>query len=317
MRARHIEVFYAVMQAGTVSAAAQRLRVSQPSVTKTLKQAEDMLGYPLFERFKGRLQPTDEARALLKEVTRAQAALEDVRELSQRLKHGGEGTLRVASTPSLGQQILPDAVAAYAAEHPRLRFELSTRHSGDLLQSLGRPAQGFDLGFTFGIEGGPPGLEAIELGTASFACLAPKSMLPKALSAVRCEDLAGRGVIGLDESEPLGRLVAENLRTRNLLIDTPIKAQTYRLACDLARRGAGLAIVDCYTAAGFLADEKAAADLRVLPFEPSLSLPVTAAYSVARGMPLAARRMISAFTVALEQAQQRAAALGLVVAQRA
>ncbi len=310
MRFRQLEVFFAIMQTGTVSAAAQRLRVSQPSVTKTLKQTEEALGYPLFERFKGRLQPTEEARALLKEASRAYAALEDVRQLSERLKHGVEGILRVASTPSLGLHILPEAVALYAAEHPRVRFELSTQHSGDLLAALGRPAHGFDVGFTFGIEGGPPGLEALEVGRASLACFVTDEL--RKAKVVRFDDLAGLKIIGLDENEPLGRLVAQRLRSRDVRPESFVRAQTYRLACDLARRGLGVAIVDCFTAASLADSARQAGDpVRVLPFEPSLSLPVTAAYSVVQGVPIAARRMIDAFGKALKAEQRRVSALGL------
>ncbi|MFO1341089.1 MAG: LysR family transcriptional regulator, partial [Burkholderiaceae bacterium] len=50
MRLRHIEVFHAVMQAGTISGAAQMLHISQPAVTKVLQHCELQLGLPLFER---------------------------------------------------------------------------------------------------------------------------------------------------------------------------------------------------------------------------------------------------------------------------
>ena len=301
------------MQTGTVSAAAERLKVSPPSVTKTLKQTEEMLGYPLFDRFKGRLQPTEEARALLKEATRAYAALEDLRSLSERLRHGVEGILRVASTPSLGLQILPNAVRLYLSKHKRMRFELSTQHSGDLLTALGRPAHGFDLGFTFGVEGGPPGLEAIELGRAGIACVAPPGALPRGLDVVRFIDLDKRTLVGLDENEPLGRIMAENVRVLGVNPDSMVRAQTYRLACDLAACGLGIAIVDCFTAASFArAARERGESIRVLPFEPALSLSVTATYSVVHGAPLAARRMIEAFSEALQEEQRQVAAIGLI-----
>ena len=64
MNFRHLEVFYAVMINGTVTAAARQLGVSQPSVTTTLKQAEANLGIQLFNRESGRLIPTEEASVL-------------------------------------------------------------------------------------------------------------------------------------------------------------------------------------------------------------------------------------------------------------
>ncbi len=69
MNLRHLEVFYAVMSAGSVSEAARRLNVSQPAVSNMLKHAESTLGVaPLFERVGGRLKPTPEAQALLPEA---------------------------------------------------------------------------------------------------------------------------------------------------------------------------------------------------------------------------------------------------------
>ena len=64
MRLRHIEVFHAVMQAGTVSGAAHLLHISQPAVTKVLQHAEAQLGFALFERVRGKFHPTPEALRL-------------------------------------------------------------------------------------------------------------------------------------------------------------------------------------------------------------------------------------------------------------
>ena len=55
MRFRQIEVFHAVYTHGSISAAARALGVSQPSVSKTLRHAEDSLGFPLFQLARGRL----------------------------------------------------------------------------------------------------------------------------------------------------------------------------------------------------------------------------------------------------------------------
>lgn len=64
MRLRHIEVFNAVMQTGSVSAAARLINITQPAVSRTLQHAELQLGFALFQRARGRLTPTNEALAL-------------------------------------------------------------------------------------------------------------------------------------------------------------------------------------------------------------------------------------------------------------
>ena len=66
MRLRHIEVFHAIMQAGTISGAALLLHISQPAVTKVLQHCELQLGMPLFDRVRGKLYPTPEAQRLFR-----------------------------------------------------------------------------------------------------------------------------------------------------------------------------------------------------------------------------------------------------------
>jgi molybdenum-dependent DNA-binding transcriptional regulator ModE len=63
MNLRHIEIFHAVYVNGSVSAAARALNVSQPSVSKTLRHAESLLGFELFQRNAGRMvQPRTPTR---------------------------------------------------------------------------------------------------------------------------------------------------------------------------------------------------------------------------------------------------------------
>ena len=68
---RMMEAFNAVMEAGSVSAAARCLGVSQPAVSRLLKQFEDELGFALFHRAKGKLTPTPEAHRLSIDVGNA------------------------------------------------------------------------------------------------------------------------------------------------------------------------------------------------------------------------------------------------------
>ena len=85
MRLRHIEVFDAVYTSGSVTRAGKLLNVSQPSVSKVLAHAEQQLGFPLFERVKGRLVPTPEADRLHAHVKRVNRHLERLRDVASNL----------------------------------------------------------------------------------------------------------------------------------------------------------------------------------------------------------------------------------------
>src|SRR4028119_559790 len=101
MKLRHIEIFHAVYVNGSVSAAARVLNISQPSVSKTLRHAESLLGFPLFHRTKGRLIPTEDAHSLFSEVSEIQDRVFALREAGRNLKRGAGSILRLSALPSL------------------------------------------------------------------------------------------------------------------------------------------------------------------------------------------------------------------------
>ena len=101
MKLRHIEIFHAVYVNGSVSAAARALNVSQPSVSKTLRHAESLLGFQLFQRTKGRLVATEDAHALFSEVSEIQDRVYALREAGRNLKRGAGAMLRLTALPSL------------------------------------------------------------------------------------------------------------------------------------------------------------------------------------------------------------------------
>jgi len=136
MNLRHIETFYSVYINGSVSAAARALNVSQPSVSKMLRHAESLIGFPLFQRTNGGLVPTQDAHALFSEVREIQERVHALREAGRNLRRGVGGTLRVSALTSLALEALPTAVARFLRNHENVKFDLQTVHHDDLLRKL-------------------------------------------------------------------------------------------------------------------------------------------------------------------------------------
>jgi molybdenum-dependent DNA-binding transcriptional regulator ModE len=88
---REMDVFRCVMQSGSVTNAAAALNISQPAVSRMLQQAEERLGFSLFEREKKRLKPTTEAQTLFAEVVDVFAAIEHTQRLAVELRDGQAG----------------------------------------------------------------------------------------------------------------------------------------------------------------------------------------------------------------------------------
>lgn len=245
MNLRHIEVFHAVYVNGSVSAAARMLNVSQPSVSKVLRHAESLLGFPLFHRTAGRLVPTEDAHSLFAEVAEIQDRVYALREASRNLKRGSGALLKVSALPSIALDALPATVAHFLRTKPQVKFDLQTIHHEDLLRKLYERET--DLAVAYAV---PPGsaLGHKRLGAGELVVLYREADMPAAPARVDIDVLQGRPLITLASSGPIGQLFTAEVQARGLVLDEVISARTFHIATALVRQGVGLTVVDNFTA---------------------------------------------------------------------
>lgn len=244
MRLRHIEIFYHVYREGSISAAARCLNVSQPSVSKTLKHAEDQLGFALFERIGGRLQPTARAHELFAETGDIYDRINAFNRTAQNLRNRSGGNLRLGVLASLGFAIVPRFIARMQTDNPDLRFDVSTLHTEDMQNAL--MERRFDLCLGFGDQ---PNARITQhhIGDVELLLLSLPGNLANSDEAFDLRQLAGEDFVGLEDSGP----VAAQVRSHFQAIDTEpnivVTAQTHYVAASLVRLGVGKAIVDRFT----------------------------------------------------------------------
>src|SRR5256712_855874 len=122
---RHLRYFVAVAEAENVlRAATQKLHVSQPAVSRQIRDLEDELGVQLFERTGKAVSLTDAGRVFLREaravLERTDEAVKNVRAFAQT----GETELRVGYSPLPGAQILPVVLRAFQQAMPDVHVTL-------------------------------------------------------------------------------------------------------------------------------------------------------------------------------------------------
>lgn len=274
MNLRHIEIFHAVYVNGSVSAAARALNVSQPSVSKTLRHAESLLGFELFQRSNGRLLPTEDAHALFADVADIQERVRALREAGRNLRVGAGTTLRISALPSLGLGVLPDAVSRFLVRRPDVRFDLQTVHHDDLLRKL------YERESDIAIASEPPRGVALThswLGEGELVVLYRERDMPDAPPRLELSQLVGRPVISLKGSGPIGKLLSEEIDRLGLVLNEVVVARTFYIAAALVRAGVGLAIVDNFTAAASMAP-----GLSMRPLRPSITFDVHAIHLLDR-----------------------------------
>ncbi|MGB3837402.1 LysR family transcriptional regulator [Castellaniella sp.] len=244
MRLRHIEIFEAICQAGSLTQAAALLNISQPAASKILAHAESQLGFKLFDRVKGRLVPTREADILSPQIGQLSEDLAHVRKLAANLRQGRQGYLRIGCAPAIGLGLLPRIIQRFHG-NTQAAFKISTMHSPDLVEGL--LTQALDIAITFD-DHDHPGLHRIPVGTTELAYLSREP----APNPVKLQQLTARPVIALDTRDQVGTLMDHALRAAGITLDTRIMVQTHYVACSLVDAGCGDAIVDLLTGRAML-----------------------------------------------------------------
>jgi DNA-binding transcriptional LysR family regulator len=253
MRLRHIEVFHAIMQVGTISGAAQVLHISQPAVTKVLQHAELQLGMPLFERVRGKLYPRPEAHRLFVETEKLNRDLQGIRRLAASLKGRALETVRLVSTPAIASSVLPAALTLWRRDFPHTRCELATHHTSEIVNTLRLGEADLALSLQ---DPRHPGIVAEPIAEGVMTVLAPRGSWSEADSGtpVSAAGLSGE-LIGHADHDPLGELVVAACEAQGLHPVFHTLVQTYQIARSLVEAGSGMAVVDPFTASAALADK--------------------------------------------------------------
>jgi DNA-binding transcriptional LysR family regulator len=267
MNLRHMEVFRAVMHAGSIRGAAQMLHVSEPAVSKLLAMAERRAGLRLFERVKGRILPTADARALHAEVETLWKAVDRVRVTAQSLAKRSASNLWVAGTASLGTRLLPLAAAELYRTIPQLSLKIDMLPPVDVIREL------LDGTADVGVALAPPEHSRVAVAarySCKLVCVMPADHPLAQRKSLRRADLAGQRIISF--SRTLGSL---EQTLSGLKLDIAVRSGP--LACWFAQAGVGIAIVDEPTVAG-----GSFAGLVARPLAPSAKVEVCVLHHVER-----------------------------------
>lgn len=241
MNLRQIEMFRAVMVTGSVSGAARLLSVSQPAISRLLAYTEDRLGLTLFERVKGRVQPTPEARRLFAEVDQVHQGVARVNELADELRRGGTGSVRMVASPSVGHVLVPKAIARFRARFPDVRIELEILTLSELIAKVA--SNRVDLAVT-SIAVDEPTVTSVSIGEGRLQVIFPTDHPLGEKRVVKPADLAPYPIISYGPQTPYGMIVNRVLTTTNKPIRINTQVRFTPNACSLVQAGAGIAIVD-------------------------------------------------------------------------
>lgn len=249
MSIRDIEVFRAVMNAGSTSKASGLLGISQPAVSQAIRRLETMADFKLFERVRSRLIPTQEAVALMRDVDRYFLGFEVIEHRIRSLRSYGLGRLAIACLPALGTGFLPRVIASFDAPARDVQISLQVMSSREVHERVSAGQVDFGL---MSDEMSMAGLEHSEF-----------VRMPGVAVMNRLHPLAGRATIDVADLQDGPFLALNPEDSTRLRLETHLAAKDIRLkpvvetpyshtVCELALAGVGAGIAHPLVALDFV-----------------------------------------------------------------
>lgn len=133
---RHLQTFVEVARQKSVMKAAGVLHVSQPAVTKTIRELEQVLGVAVFERDGRGIRITRHGDVFLRHAGAALTALRQGFDSVSQALHGDAPPIRIGALPTVSSRIMPRAVSLFLAEDTGVRVKIVTGENAVLLEQL-------------------------------------------------------------------------------------------------------------------------------------------------------------------------------------
>lgn len=136
MDIRQLEYFQMVGKLGNITRAAERLHVSQSTITIAIQRLEDQLAVKLFDRSQKQLALTTEGQVFWQKVSSILLQLQDAVAEAQKYRDLQKGTLKIGVPPLIGSFLFPSILSAFTAQYPNLQISIIEDGSKTLRQFL-------------------------------------------------------------------------------------------------------------------------------------------------------------------------------------
>ena len=240
LKLRHMEVFNALIEAGSVSRAAERLNLTQPAVSIALGNFEEELGFRLFHRERGFFTPTTEAMLLHEDVAHGLRAISQVQQRAEGILSGQTGRVSIATNGVLAFNFLPKLLASFQVEHPNIKVEIKVHSSRQIASWVA--SHHIDIGL-IDLPVPVAGLDA-EVFKFECVCAMHKDDPLAALDKIYPQSLAGRSVVSITGEHQIDRQLETLLADTNTVIARNVTAYYFAIARNLVAAGDYVAILD-------------------------------------------------------------------------
>jgi DNA-binding transcriptional LysR family regulator len=262
LSARQLEAVLALAEYGSFVAAAARLRISQPALTRLVKRLETALGVRLFERSTRKVQITAAGREFAAVAERILNDLgitvQSVREVAEERR----GLVVISSVMSVAGGLLPGIVASYRADRPGVEIHVREGVHAAVVEDVRSGVADFGIGY---VDELPEFAIGTALGRETFCAVVPARHKLAAKRHVSLADLAGQPIVALPTESRTRRTIDAAAATAGLTLRQMVTVTQVATLLGLVGAGVGVGIVPKGAARGPMGR-----GLRVIPLGPPL-----------------------------------------------
>ncbi|WP_298809057.1 LysR family transcriptional regulator [uncultured Psychrobacter sp.] len=262
-------MFVRIVEAGSITKAAEQLNIAKSAVSRRLKELEERLGSQLISRTTRQSKLTQAGEQYYQQVNNILRAVDAVNEHATDAPMRIEGTLKMTAPLSFGLMHLNDVIDKYANKHPNLRFDLDfSDRRIDLIE------EGYELAIRIG-ELQDSSYQAKKLALIRCVICASPDYLARMGTPETLDDLDNHALLqySLGQTNSINLVDTEG-RSHHRTIDAKIKATNGEFLVDLAVKGHGITFVPTFIAYKQLALGE------LVPVFQHYQLPTLTAYAV-------------------------------------
>ncbi len=236
-------VFYTVAKCGSLTRAAEELYISQPAVSQSIKQLENQLGVPLFDRrHRGMELSAQGGKVIFAEVERALELLQQAENRLAETQSSAVGTIRVGASDTIFEYFLADKIVEFHETFPAVKIELMADFTPDTIEKL--KANRCDVAFVnlpievdeeLELEGNCMRLNDVFIAGEKFKELAQ--------DVVSISELKKYPLILMDKNTVARRSLDNFLATLGIKLQPSIEVGSWDLMKRLVQRGMGIGVI--------------------------------------------------------------------------
>jgi DNA-binding transcriptional LysR family regulator len=235
-----LRLFVAVIDAGSLTAGADRFGISLAAASKRIAELEQHCGVTLLQRSQRGVTATAAGQTVHRHAIEVIARLEQLAQAVDDLQSGAAGHLRLCANPSAFGGFLPGLLARYAERFPSVRIDLEDTLSEDGVRAVQQGAAELAI---VGDNVPHEGLETFVCNVDELVLLAPGEHPLAGRSAVTVQEALAHDLVALARSASLTRRVISAAEAVGLTVRIRVQVRSFDSMCRMVARGLGLAVL--------------------------------------------------------------------------